>query len=457
MKNAKRLFALFLCCALILPVLIGCNGGGEESGSETAGASVDEKLPNSLHDNAEALLGALTADVDALVSPTVDMPLYMESVGKEYDHFWDAEHLMKSYRQSAAFDFLEKNAGLDASLTADVIAEKKSETVKNVTAKYNSAVESYKAYGFEYPYTLDQHAALSIGYDIATYPTLDSYAAHAAEVMVREMLTIYALGKKAGFLPTESAYEKFYADEVGAIAKQNGTTVAKIEEYYAEIIGACYLRDTLYSNMLVGAFLKHVNESWSFFTPEGTVFQADKTEIDPSLYVETEEETDLVRMHIKSADGAVDGYVYIRLYPETAPLTVAHFKKMVASGAYSGRTFHRLEKDFCLQGGAPTDGVKDESVKGEFALNGVGNHLSHKKGVLSMARAGAYDSASAQFFFILSDGYSHLDGQYAAFGYVVAGWETVEAAAAIGANTESVPHVRITIENAVFVTESMEE
>ena len=122
------------------------------------------------------------------------------------------------------------------------------------------------------------------------------------------------------------------------------------------------------------------------------------------------------------------GEFVIELYPEYAPVTVKNFEKLVKSGFYDGLTFHRVIDGFMAQGGDPEGtgcGGSDENIKGEFLQNGVNNPLSHTRGVVSMARSSNPDSASSQFF-ICYDDCSFLDGQYAAFGKVISGMETVD-------------------------------
>lgn len=120
----------------------------------------------------------------------------------------------------------------------------------------------------------------------------------------------------------------------------------------------------------------------------------------------------------------------VELYPEYAPKTVENFLKLVNNGFYDGLTFHRIVNDFMAQGGDPALSGKAEapSIKGEFAANGfTQNTLHHDRGVISMARTTVPDSASSQFFICYSDTYSSsLDNNYAAFGKVVEGMETVD-------------------------------
>ena len=118
----------------------------------------------------------------------------------------------------------------------------------------------------------------------------------------------------------------------------------------------------------------------------------------------------------------------IELCPEQAPITCENFLKLVKSGFYNGLTFHRVIDGFMAQGGDPEGtgcGGSDENIKGEFRMNGVNNTLSHTRGVISMARSQNPDSASSQFFICYGD-CTFLDGQYAAFGKVIEGMETVD-------------------------------
>ncbi len=125
------------------------------------------------------------------------------------------------------------------------------------------------------------------------------------------------------------------------------------------------------------------------------------------------------------------GEIKVELDGDTAPITVKNFVELAKSGFYDGLTFHRIISGFMIQGGDPKGngtGGSDNTIKGEFSVNGVQNNISHKRGVISMARATDYDSASSQFFIMHKDG-THLDGQYAAFGHVTDGMEVVDAIA----------------------------
>lgn len=131
------------------------------------------------------------------------------------------------------------------------------------------------------------------------------------------------------------------------------------------------------------------------------------------------------------ADIEIRGYgtVTFRLEREKAPITTANFIKLAESGFYDGLTFHRIIKDFMMQGGDPNadgSGGSGKNITGEFAANGYNTGLSHTRGAVSMARSSDYDSASSQFFIVHQD-YPYLDGQYAVFGYVTDGMDIVDA------------------------------
>lgn len=123
------------------------------------------------------------------------------------------------------------------------------------------------------------------------------------------------------------------------------------------------------------------------------------------------------------------GKIVCELYPEKAPQSVRNFISLANKGFYDGLIFHRVISGFMIQGGCPQGtgmGGPGYCIKGEFKLNGVNNNLSHKRGVLSMARAQSPNSAGSQFF-IMVEKAPHLDGQYAAFGKVIEGMEVADA------------------------------
>ena len=126
------------------------------------------------------------------------------------------------------------------------------------------------------------------------------------------------------------------------------------------------------------------------------------------------------------------GIIRLELYPDAAPNTVNNFISLVKKGFYDGLTFHRVIPGFMIQGGDPKGtgmGGPGYAIRGEFAQNGYKNSLHHAEGVISMARTMQPNSAGSQFFICVAE-CDFLDGQYAAFGRVVAGQETCAAIAA---------------------------
>lgn len=161
-------------------------------------------------------------------------------------------------------------------------------------------------------------------------------------------------------------------------------------------------------------------------------------------------ETNFVKIEMASGDSIV-----IELNENAAPVTVANFKKLVSQNFYDGLIFHRVIEGFMIQGGDPHGtgmGGSKETIKGEFAVNGFKNPISHKRGVISMARSQFYNSASSQFFICHADA-EFLDGQYAAFGQVVDGIETVDKIASVATNRSDRPLIEQKMVKVYFVNQ----
>lgn len=150
------------------------------------------------------------------------------------------------------------------------------------------------------------------------------------------------------------------------------------------------------------------------------------------------------------------GEFVIELMPEYAPKTVENFKKLVGEGFYDGLIFHRVIPGFMAQGGDPEGtgmGGSKDSIEGEFASNGFSdNTLKHERGTVSMARTKDPNSASSQFFICFDDA-SYLDGEYAAFGKVVYGMETVDKIGEAVTDENDKPLVDVVIKSARIITE----
>ena len=209
-------------------------------------------------------------------------------------------------------------------------------------------------------------------------------------------------------------------------------------------------------------------------TGKGTDIQAMyvKREID-SMEVEdfepSNKQSDFVLIKVKNY-----GEIVVLLRSDVAPATVANFKKLVADGFYNETVFHRVIEHFMIQGGGcivekNEDGKgetfkekESPTIKGEFTSNGFENNLYHIRGVISMARIGEQNnSASSQFFIVHESGYSAsmLNGDYASFGYVLAGMDIVDAIAkckVFGPAESPIPIENVVIESITFV-EPIEE
>ncbi len=171
---------------------------------------------------------------------------------------------------------------------------------------------------------------------------------------------------------------------------------------------------------------------------------------DTAEILENYGETIMVQIEMENG-----GIIKLELYPDIAPITCANFVKLAKDGFYDGLIFHRVIKDFMIQGGDPTGtgmGGADENIKGEFAVNGVENNLSHERGVISMARSRSYDSASSQFFICHADA-KYLDGQYAAFGKVTEGMDVVDEIAEVKTDYNDRPMIDMVIKTITVVEE----
>jgi len=149
-------------------------------------------------------------------------------------------------------------------------------------------------------------------------------------------------------------------------------------------------------------------------------------------------EQNIIKAQITMED---ESKITLELYPDLAPKTVENFVNLVNEGFYDGLIFHRVISGFMIQGGDPMGigiGGSGHNIVGEFAINGFDNPISHKRGVISMARSQSYNSASSQFFICHADA-TFLDGQYAAFGKVTDGIDVVDYIASVRTNMQDKP------------------
>ncbi len=140
------------------------------------------------------------------------------------------------------------------------------------------------------------------------------------------------------------------------------------------------------------------------------------------------------------------GSMLVELFPSVAPLSVNNMIALVEENYFENTEFHRVIKGFMIQGGQGKQNVKP--IKGEFKSNGVDNPLPHKRGVISMARTMVKDSATSQFFIVHKDA-PHLDGEYAAFGGLIDGFDVLDAIATAKTDHQDKPVKPIVIESII--------
>lgn len=161
---------------------------------------------------------------------------------------------------------------------------------------------------------------------------------------------------------------------------------------------------------------------------------AQGTDIDAETLKAMKVNPELVKNKVKATIELDDGdEIKLELYPDLAPETVQNFVELAEDGFYDGTIFHRVIKDFMIQGGGYDENLKKQNtntVKGEFSENGFENTLSHIRGIISMARAQDVNSATSQFF-IVQQNADYLDGKYAAFGRVTEGMDVVDKIASV--------------------------
>ncbi len=175
----------------------------------------------------------------------------------------------------------------------------------------------------------------------------------------------------------------------------------------------------LLSLIIAGTMLLSLAACGEKKEPQTTGSETQTETNDQELYADT------IGFTIELENG---GVMKGELYPKLAPITVENFVKLANDNFYDGLIFHRVIKDFMIQGGCfdkDMDPKKADVIIGEFNANGFENPLKHTRGVISMARTDDPNSASSQFFIMHQD-YPYLDGMYAAFGKVTEGLEYVD-------------------------------
>lgn len=202
--------------------------------------------------------------------------------------------------------------------------------------------------------------------------------------------------------------------------KQNEETNKKSVIIISVIAGVIVL-----ALIVLGIFAISMSGNNSSNTTATTSAVTETTVANEASYLDT---ADISGKHHAEIDIKDYGKISVELDADSAPISVQNFMNLANDGFYDGLTFHRIIKDFMMQGGDPLgtgNGGSNQNIKGEFSNNGVDNKLSNTRGAIAMARSSDYNSASSQFFIVHKDS-PHLDGDYAVFGYVTDGMDIVD-------------------------------
>jgi len=138
------------------------------------------------------------------------------------------------------------------------------------------------------------------------------------------------------------------------------------------------------------------------------------------------------------------GTMELQLFENIAPITVANIKNYITNNSYNNSNFHRIIEDFMIQGGIVKN--TENPITGEFNSNGIQNDLKHYRGVISMARTSIKNSATSQFFIVHKDS-PWLDGEYAAFGGLVSGFDVLDKIASVKTDMMDAPSKNVVIES----------
>ena len=256
------------------------------------------------------------------------------------------------------------------------------------------------------------------------------------KVEMKDLTVLYHV--YTGAVMSELKAFALLSGDVNVLDKPEGEAVASVEKDAAvEILGRITVneKDYAFVNVLGTDFTGYVPADQLTETDEETARGTDNStkkaeaqKVDSALPIFT----------VVMKDGSI---IYGELYPAIAPETVANFVDLAGHNFYDGLTFHRVIPGFMIQGGDPNgDGTGGPAytIKGEFSQNGVENTLEHTRGVISMARSAEFDSAGSQFFIMHADTPA-LNGQYAAFGMTLGGFDTLDVIASVPTDANDKP------------------
>lgn len=410
---------------------------------------------------------------DAYLAREADLGSYIRSQGQEYGDCHDLPVYLTRYKLELFWDMILSEAEIDWSrMPLEEITAKEQEWRGPARAAYERALQAAESEGKTLSYkTFGDYALAYFG--VNGYSSFDTYVRDMAKEALTELAILQLVVGKLGTLPTDEELRAeynailtaFFTDTNAGLSKVEGAELYKSEKEFLKAVkksyGERYLWDSAQRSLLLEKLASALDEHWNFKVPELSPEDApvfDRTSPDLAALTVSKERTTLVRLDIETADGALSGSVYIRLYPQNAYRTVANFQYLVETGFYNGTVIHYTSSALIQGGGYDATGnVKySDSIMGEFFENGVGNHLSHTRGTVSMARNdGNANSAQSEFFICRGDNYAErLNGKYAAFGYVVHGMELVDSIAALATTESGAPIRTVVIKSATFVTES---
>ena len=256
------------------------------------------------------------------------------------------------------------------------------------------------------------------------------------KVEMKDLTVLYHV--YTGAVMSELKAFALLSGDVNVLDKPEGEAVASVEKDAAvEILGRITVneKDYAFVNVLGTDFTGYVPADQLTETDEETARGTDNS----TKKAEAQKvESALPIFTVVMKDGSI---IYGELYPAIAPETVANFVDLAGHNFYDGLTFHRVIPGFMIQGGDPNgDGTGGPAytIKGEFSQNGVENTLEHTRGVISMARSAEFDSAGSQFFIMHADTPA-LNGQYAAFGMTLGGFDTLDVIASVPTDANDKP------------------
>lgn len=256
------------------------------------------------------------------------------------------------------------------------------------------------------------------------------------KVEMKDLTVLYHV--YTGAVMSELKAFALLSGNVNVLDKPEGEAVASVEKDAAvEILGRITVneKDYAFVNVLGTEFTGYVPADQLTETDEETARGTDNS----TKKAEAQKvESALPIFTVVMKDGSI---IYGELYPAIAPETVANFVDLAGHNFYDGLTFHRVIPGFMIQGGDPNgDGTGGPAytIKGEFSQNGVENTLEHTRGVISMARSTEFDSAGSQFFIMHADTPA-LNGQYAAFGMTLGGFDTLDVIASVPTDANDKP------------------